>query len=65
MKIRKRLKPYLPNHSDRFALVTVDQPIRAWWRARIWQIVGGRTWSLSIIRLAPEPELVARPTHQD
>ena len=47
-----RLRPYLPNRSDRLALVSLDdeRPFRAYQPIRLTQILGGRTWSLSLVR---------------
>ena len=44
------LRPYLPNRSDALALVSQQYPTRAYWPLTLIQIVGGRTWSLSIVR---------------
>lgn len=52
----RRLRPYLPNSSDRLALVSLDRPTAACWPLRLTQIVGGRTWSFSLVRYrTPEP----------
>ena len=50
--IAERAKTYLPNSSDRLALVSLDdkRPFRAYWPLRLTQLVGGKTWSLSIVR---------------
>lgn len=62
---RRRLwwaRPYLPNSSDRLALVSLDRPTGALWPLRLTQIVGGRTWSLSLVRYrSPGPVPVPEP----
>lgn len=63
-----RLSPYLPNTSDRLALVHVDdeRPFRAYWPMRFTQIIGGKRWSLSICRhLTDKPVLVAEDADDD
>lgn len=52
MKIPKRLRPYVPNTSDKLALVSLDDKFkyRAHWPLRLTQIIGGKTWSLSFVR---------------
>lgn len=49
-KVRKVLKRYGPNTSDRAGLVSLDdaEPFLAFWPMRFTQLVGGRRWSLSI-----------------
>lgn len=57
----RRLSPYLPNTSDRLALVRVDdkRPFRTYWPMRFTQIVGGKRWSLSVCwRLTDKPVTV-------
>jgi len=58
----RRLSPYLPNTSDRLALVHVgdERPFRAYWPLRLTQIIGGKRWSLSVCRyLTDKPVPVA------
>jgi hypothetical protein len=49
MRAPKWLRPYLPNTSTKLAIVHQDHPADAYWPMRITQIVGGRTWSISLI----------------
>ena len=60
--IAGRAKTYLPNSSDRLALVALNdaRPFRAYWPLRLTQLIGGKTWSLSIVRYqtkSPTPVL--------
>ncbi len=45
------LRPYLPNRSDKMALVSLDdeRPFRAYQPIRLTQLVGGRHWSISLV----------------
>lgn len=67
----KRLRPYLPNRSDRLALVSTrdSNPFSAYWPLIITQLVGGKTWSISYIRhTTPRPiptELLRESQRQD
>lgn len=51
-RVPRALRPYLPNTSARLALVSLDdpEPFRAYWPMRFTQLVGGRRWSLSVVR---------------
>lgn len=56
-----RIKTYLVNSSDRLALVSLDdkRPFRAYWPLRLTQIVGGKRWSLSLVRYqTSEPQRI-------
>jgi hypothetical protein len=56
----RRLRTYLPNTSDRLALVSLAdaRPFRSHWPVRLTQIVGGRAWSLTLVTLTtPAPVL--------
>ncbi len=52
-------RPYIPNSTDRLALVSLDRPTAALWPIRLTQIIGGKTWSLSLVRYrSREPMLM-------
>lgn len=56
LRAPKWLRPYLPNTSTRLGLVSLDDPGKAHWPVRLTQIIGGRTWSLSLVtNLTPKP----------
>lgn len=57
------LRVYLPNSNDRLALVALDdeRPFRAHWPVRLTQLVGGRTWSLSVVRYQTVAPVVTIP----
>lgn len=52
MRAPKRIRPYLPNRSRNLALVSLNdkRPFRAHWPLVLTQIIGGKTWSLSLVR---------------
>lgn len=52
---------YLPNRDDSMALVSTEDPkFRAFWPVRITQILGGKTWSLSIVRFKTDEPVIRR-----
>jgi hypothetical protein len=60
-----KLKTYLVNHSNGLALVSLDdqRPFRAYWPLKMTQVIGGRRWSLSLVRLqGDEPTLIEGET---
>lgn len=58
--VRRRLRTYLFNTSDRLALVSADGPRRASWPMRFTQIVGGKRWSLSVCIFLTDKPVPAR-----
>lgn len=59
-RLTRALRPYLPNRSAKLALVPAAGPFphRAQQRVVLTQLVGGRTWSLSLVRHAGTPQLL-------
>lgn len=53
----KALKPYLPNtHHQPMAVVSYRNGLpnaRSWMRIRFVQLIGGRSWSLSVVKIGP------------
>lgn len=63
MSARKRRwwRTYLPNSSRNLALVSLRdrRPFRAYWPLHLTQLVGGKTWSISLVRYTTDgPQLV-------
>ena len=51
----ERYKEYIPNTSTDLAMVLVETvaPKQAFWPMRITQLIGGKTWSISLITHKP------------
>jgi hypothetical protein len=48
-RLLKKLRPYLPNGSDEMMMTPIKAPIYGR-KVKLTQIIGGRTWSLSVVR---------------
>ncbi|KZL33174.1 MULTISPECIES: hypothetical protein [Rhodococcus] len=61
------VREYLPNTSTRLAMVALDdqRPFRAYWPMRITQIIGGKTWSLSVINHRATQLVKAEPAEEE
>ncbi|MGW6658895.1 hypothetical protein [Rhodococcus sp. NPDC055024] len=61
------VREYLPNTSTRLAMVALDdqRPFRAYWPMRITQIIGGKTWSLSVINHRATQLVKADPAEEE